>query len=174
LVQHWADRLAEFPLERILEFDRCYARAAERAHRREVCATAFLIWDYISDDSFSDFIAGLIGLGREAFERTVADPDALADHPLVRAIAAGQVDRCTLHGEAVQFAASQAYERITDDADAFWEALESQPEDADRDEPATGERWSGHFGGADDVAQIPVRLPRLHALFASQRSGDVA
>lgn len=49
----------------------------------------------------------------------MADPDALADHPLVRAIAAGQVDRFTLHGEGVQFAVSQAYERITDDADAF-------------------------------------------------------
>jgi hypothetical protein len=43
----------------------------------------------------------------------------LADHPLVRAIAAGQVDRFTLHGEGVQFAVSQAYERITDGADAF-------------------------------------------------------
>lgn len=94
----------------------------------------------------------------------MADPDALADHPIVRLIAAGRIDRFTLAGEAIQFAASQAYERHTDDADEFWEALDDQPATSGEDTP--GEPWSGRFGGPEDTAQIPLRLPRLHALFA--------
>lgn len=166
-----ADRLAQLSLEGILEFDGCYSRTVGRAHRWAVCAAAFVIWNYISDDAFSDFKAGLIGLGRETFEHAVADPDVLADHPTVRLIAAGQVDRFTLSGESIGSAASRAYERQTDDGDAFWDALENQPADTSRGEEADGEGWSGRFGGPDDAAQIPARLPRLHALFASSTSG---
>jgi hypothetical protein len=106
-----ADRLARLPLEQIVEFDWCYRQTAGRADQWRVCASAFLIWNYISDDGFSDFKGGLVGLGREAFEQVVADPDVLAEHPMVRAIAAGQTDRFALVGEAIQFAASRAYER---------------------------------------------------------------
>jgi hypothetical protein len=158
------DRLAALPLQRIVEFDRCYTRAVARAHQWTVCAAAFVIWKHLTDDSFSDFKAGLVGLGEETFEQTVTDPDGLAGHPLVQAIAAGQVDQFTLSGESIQSAAPQAYERLTDDADAFWEALDTQPEDTRHDTPAPDDQWSGH-GSADDAAQIPQRLPRLHALF---------
>ena len=118
---------------------------------------------YISDDTFADFKAGLVGLGREAFEQVVADADALADHPMVQAIAAGQVDRFALAAEAILLAASYAFEQHSDgDADAFWEALEAQPDEPDgEEEPPAGEQWSGRFGSADDAAQIPLRLPRL-------------
>src|ERR1700722_15111491 len=122
-----AHRLERLPPEQIVEFHQSYIRTASRAHQWRVCASAFLIWNYISDDGFSDFKAGLVGQGQDAFEQVVADPDVLADHPMVQAIAAGQVDRFALAGEAIQFAASHAYERCTDDADAFWEALNSQP-----------------------------------------------
>jgi hypothetical protein len=40
--------------------------------------------------------AGVIGLGQEAFEQVVADPDMLADHPMVQAIAAGAIDPLAL------------------------------------------------------------------------------
>jgi hypothetical protein len=164
------DRLVQLPPERIVEFDHCYSQAASRAHQWRVCASAFLIWNYVSDDSFSDFKAGLVGLGQDAFEHAVADPDVLADHPMVRAIAAGHIDRFALVGEAIQFAASQAYERCTDDADGFWEALEGQPAEATGRQDTSGEPWSGRFGGPDDATQIPLRLPRLHALFASSEA----
>lgn len=162
-----ADRLARLPLEQIVEFDWCYRQTESRAHQWRVCASAFLIWNYISDDGFSDFKAGLVGLGQAAFEQVVADPDALADHPMVRAIAAGQTDRFALVGEAIQFAASKAYERGTDDADAFWEALDDQPAQAAGGEDEPGEPWDGRFGSPEDAARIPLELPRLHALFAS-------
>ncbi|MFI7517580.1 DUF4240 domain-containing protein [Micromonospora echinofusca] len=73
-----AARLAQLPAERIVEFYRCYGRVAGRAHQWDLCAAAYVIWGYISDDSFSDFKAGLVGLGREAFEQAVADADALS------------------------------------------------------------------------------------------------
>ncbi|MFE6038244.1 DUF4240 domain-containing protein [Streptomyces sp. NPDC056452] len=38
-----------------------------------------------SDDSFTDFRAGLIGLGREWYERAAACPDVLAEHPAMTA-----------------------------------------------------------------------------------------
>lgn len=165
-----ADRLSGLPPERIVEFYQRYLQTVSRADQWRVCASAFVIWNYISDDSFSDFKAGLVGLGQEAFEQVVADPDVLADHPMVRAIAAGHVGRFALAGESIQFAASTAHERCTDDADAFWEALDSQPAEAAGGEDEPGEPWSGRFGSPEDAAQIPLRLPRLHALFASQES----
>jgi hypothetical protein len=120
-------------------------------------AAAFVIWDYISDDGFSDFTSGLLGLGRESFDEVVADPDALAGHPMVRAIAAG--------GEAITFAAATAYERVTGDAEGFWDAGDGRP---DEKPLAPGPPWSGRFGSPDDAAQIPVRLPRLHRLFQGE------
>lgn len=161
------DGLVRLPPGRIVEFHHRYLRTASRAHQWRMRAAAHLIWDRSSDEAFGDFKAGLIGLGEDAFEDAVADPDALAHHPMVRAIADGRVDRFALAGEAIDLAASRAYERRTDDADGFWKALEEQPADADGDRPESGESWSGRFGGPDDVTRIPLRLPRLHALFAS-------
>jgi hypothetical protein len=96
----------------------------------------------------------------------------LTDHPLVRSIAEGRVDRFVLVGEAIQFATSKAYERSTGDADAFWEDVENMPAEADEDQPESGQCWTGRFGSADDAAQIPLRLPRLHQLFTSAPPGS--
>lgn len=136
----------------------------------ELCAAAFVIWGYISDDGFNDFKAGLVGLGRDTFERVVADADTLADLPPVQAAAAGRSDRIVLAAEAIDSAAATAYGRRTGDDDAFWDVLDSLPPDDDEYGPRTGERWSGRFGSPEDAARIPVRLPRLHDLFAGVAS----
>src|ERR1700748_1568063 len=77
-----ADRLEGLPPGQIIRFPQSPLGTPPRAHQWRVCASAFLIWNYISDDGFSDFKAGLVGLGQDAFEQVVADPDALADHPM--------------------------------------------------------------------------------------------
>jgi hypothetical protein len=92
--------------------------------------------------------------------------------PVVRAIAAGRIDPFALAADAIQFAASRAFEQGSNDADAFWDALEARPAAPDEEEQPAGMRWSGRFGGADDRAQIPQRLPRLHALFAERASAE--
>jgi hypothetical protein len=130
-----------------------------------------VIWRYISDDSFADFKAGLIGLGRQAFERAVAVPDDLADDPTVRAIAAGQLDKYAMNGELVQSAAARAYDRHTDDPDAFWDAVYAMDRTADGDGQQPGDRWDGSFGEPDDRARIPLRLPRLSGLFDFMTAG---
>ena len=163
------DRLAPLTPEQIAQFHLCFTRAAGRAHQWDLCAAAFVIWDYISDDGFSDFKAGLVGLGQATFERVAADADALADVPLVQAAAAGETERFVLAAEAIQYAAAQAYERRTGDAEAFWDALDRLP-DGEEDEPRADERWSGRFGSPEDSAQVPVRLPRLYELFADTRA----
>lgn len=165
-----ADRLAALPQRRILEFDRRFAATVAWAHQWETCAAAFVIWQYISDDSFADFKAGLIGLGRQTFERAVAEPDDLADDPTVLAIAAGRLDKYAMNGELIQSAASRAYDRLTDDPDAFWDALDAM-RTAEGDGQQPGARWDGRFGGPDDRARIPLRLPRLSALFDVKLAG---
>lgn len=169
-----ADRLTRLPPERILEFQHCYQRAAARAHQWALCAAAYVIWDYISDDGFSDFKAGLVGLGEEAFTQVVAVPDSLAEHPMVLAIASGKISRFSFAAEAVQFAAATAYGRVTGDEEAFWEALHESVAREDRHGGDQRDRWSGRFGSAEDAELIPVRLPRLYALFRGEnvsRSG---
>lgn len=167
-----ATRLAHQSAERIVEFQRCYERMAARSHQWAVCAAAYVIWGYISDDSFTDFKAGLVGLGREAFEQVVADADTLADHPMVQAIAAGQIDRFALPAEAIHFAASEACEQRSGNAEAFWDALEVGIDDVgDEDGSAVSERWSGRFGEAGDLARIRPRLTRLVVLFPERVPG---
>jgi hypothetical protein len=163
------ERLAPLTLEQVVEFHRCFTDATSRAHQWDLCAAAFVIWGYVSDDGFSDFKAGVVGLGKDTFEQVVADADALADLPLVQA-AAAETERFVLAAEAIQYAAGKAYERRAGDAEAFWHALDSLPDDAG-DEPSAGARWSGRFGSPEDAAQIPVRLPRLYGLFAARGSG---
>lgn len=160
-----AARLAPLPPERIVEFHRCFERMAARAHRWDMCAAAYVIWGYISDDGFGDFKAGLVGLGRGAFEQVVNEPDALAEHPMVLAIAAGRIAPFALAAESLHFASAEAYEQAIGDPDAFWEALEAHDAESDP-APSDGDGWPGRFGGPEDAALIPQRLPRLHALFS--------
>ncbi|WP_412769018.1 DUF4240 domain-containing protein [Micromonospora zamorensis] len=55
-------------------------------------AAAYLIGGGCSDDSFIDFRAGVIALGREWYERVLVSPDGLADQPAVRQAAAEEDD----------------------------------------------------------------------------------
>src|SRR5215813_8656225 len=71
--------LAALPLTEILAFHREHDRVAAHVDRWEFCAACYLISGHLSDDSFGDFKSGLIGLGRDTFERILADPDDLAD-----------------------------------------------------------------------------------------------
>ena len=157
------NRLATATTTEILDFNHWFEHALGRAFQWNLWAAAELIWGWTSDDTFSGFRAGLVGLGREAFERVVADPDSLADHPLVQRIARGEVTTEILYMEALENVASEAYERVTGDEDGFWDAADQHdPPDSD-DEGSPGERFD-----LSDPAEVRRRLPRLVALFPSQ------
>ena len=158
------DRLVTGPLPEILDFSNCFDHASSRAFQWKLWAAAELIWGWTSDDTFQSFRSGLIGLGREAFERIVADPDALADHPLVQRIARGEVGTEILDMEPLENVALYAYERLAgDEEDGFWTAIDEHDTPLEDDEGDEGERFD-----LRDPAEVRRRLPRLTAVFPSQ------
>jgi hypothetical protein len=138
----------------ILEFDLWIRGQAAMADRWEFGAACYLCCGYVSEDGFSEFRYGLVGLGRADFHTVLSDPDGgLAGLAVVQAIASGHVSRFTIHGEQIQSAAAEAYgERYWDDRAEIGFA------------PATT-----RFAPAD-APQIPLRLPQLSRLFSAARN----
>ncbi|MEV4764871.1 DUF4240 domain-containing protein [Micromonospora chokoriensis] len=158
-------RLAATSPERILEFQELFDQLHDALYRWDVWAAAYLIGGGCSDDSFIDFRAGVIALGREWYERVLASPDGLADHPVVLQAAAEEDDGGTLFAESVNYVASEAYEQVTGgDDDAFYEAMKARQHAAvgidEAREPDMGEDFD--FDNDDEMRR---RLPRLAALF---------
>jgi len=153
-VTYGYDTSHHLPVEQAVE-----ASGAEWTHLRpgiaaankiDLWGAAYLINGGCSDDGFDYFRGWLIAQGREVFERTVADPDALAELPVVQGASAGGPD---LDGEDVLSIAWDAHVRATGvqlPADAFTIRYP---------EPAPG--WDFDF---DDRAEMTRRLPRLSAL----------
>ncbi|MCC9709843.1 DUF4240 domain-containing protein [Streptomyces sp. MNU76] len=123
------------------------------------------IMGWCSDDTFFYFRLWLVGLGRDAFDRAVRDPDSLADVPGVRRLAGRPPqdweDEEVLEWEELDYVAVRAWEHVTGRTeDDFYDALENLVGgDADLTDPA-GERWD-----ARDDEQSHRRLPRLSVLF---------
>lgn len=44
----------------------CYYDVRDRLQQSELCAAAYVVSDYISDDTFENFQGGVIALGRMA------------------------------------------------------------------------------------------------------------
>jgi hypothetical protein len=109
---------------------------------------AYLINGGCSDDGFEYFRGWLLTQGREVFERAVADPDTLADLPVVQRVAADGGD---LECESMYGVVWDAYAAVTGSMDL--------PAVTGR-YPQLGQGWD--FEDADEVRQ---RLPRLAALF---------
>lgn len=157
-------RLAATSPERILEFQELFDQLHDTLYRWDVWAAAYLIGGGCSDDSFIDFRAGVIALGREWYERVLASPDGLADHPAVRQ-AAAEEDDGALFAESVNYAASEAYEQVTGgDDDAFYEAMKSRQHVAGGIDEAH-ESDMGEDFDFDDDHEMRRRLPRLAELF---------
>ncbi|GIG89508.1 DUF4240 domain-containing protein [Plantactinospora endophytica] len=150
-------RLAELPPDEIVAFELRFSELQDQVSADRTLTAACLIFNGCGDDSFTDFCAGMVGLGRSWHERVVADPDNLADHPLVRGIVDGLVDHHALLMEFFQASAYRAYKQVTGDDD-FWDAVEEadEREDPSSDDPA-------------GPSSSDLRLPRLAALFPESR-----
>ncbi|MCF0094123.1 hypothetical protein B0E54_02964 [Micromonospora sp. MH99] len=160
--------LTRLPLSHIVAFDQTLNEVMDQADTWDLCAACWIVeYGFLSDDGFSDFQAGLVGLGRVAFESAARDPDSLADHPAVRQISASEGRDLWIGDEALQFAAQQAYEQLTGDDEAFWDAVESAESAATAPPPSpepADERWD-----LSDEAEWRKRLPRLFELFGARR-----
>jgi hypothetical protein len=71
--------LRQLPLEEVRAFHAHFYECQDRAYSWELWAAAYIIGHGCSDDKFSDFRSTLISMGRETFERALADPQSLAD-----------------------------------------------------------------------------------------------
>lgn len=155
-------QLASTPPQAILEYAERFDELHDALYRWDVWAAAYLIGGGCSDDSFIDFRAGVIALGREWYQRVAANPDRLAEHPVVIDTAGAGERSETLFYEDVNYAASGAFERVAGDADAFYEAWE---------EFRSVDSESGHVVDMgedfdfDDDEEMSRRLPQLAALF---------
>jgi len=132
---------------------------ANDAYAWPVWGAAYLVEGGCSDDGFMDFRDGLVLAGRAVFERTLADPDSLADHPVVAAMADGGSPWFGF--ESLDSLVRDAWSRATgEDDEAYYAARERTSSVRARSEPA-GEQWD-----FDDDEENARRLPRLTALFA--------
>jgi hypothetical protein len=158
--------LSGLPVGEMVEFDLHLERVRERADTWLMWGAAYQICDSLcSDDGFWYFQAWLIGLGRETFERIVADPDALTDVPAVQRLAGRGTDQWDdgewPDWELLDYAASEAYERVTgEDQDAFEDLLGQAGSQSLASPSPRGQRWD-----FEDAAQNARRLPRISAMF---------
>ncbi|MFI6606747.1 DUF4240 domain-containing protein [Streptomyces sp. NPDC050507] len=143
--------LAERPADEILTAQQLLWDLMAASYRAPLWAAAYTINGGCSDDGFDYFRGWLIAQGREVFERVVADPDALAGLPVVRAAAAEGAD---LECEDVLGVAWDAYREATG---------EELPQDAFTiDYPDLDPEWDFDF---DDAERVALRLPGLDALY---------
>lgn len=165
--------LGSLPLTQVLALDRIFGGLVRQVDTWDVCAACWIIeHGFLSDDGFSDFRAGLVGLGRRTFEAVIADPDSLAGHPAVQEISQSIGKSLWIGDESLLFAAQRAYEQQTGDADAFWEAVEAA--DANAARPVDGREPAEDQWNLRDQDEWRRRLPRLAALFlAGRASPDV-
>lgn len=145
--------------DEILAFVDVAGDVVNDAYAWPVWGAAYLVEGGCSDDAFMDFRDGLVLAGRETFEHTLADPDTLADHPVVAAMADG--GSSWFGFESLDSLVGDAWSRATgEDDEAYHAARERTSSGRALAEPA-GEQWD-----FDDDEENARRLPRLTALFA--------
>jgi hypothetical protein len=66
-------------LDEVRSFHAHFYECLDRAYTWELWAAAYIIGGGCSDDKFSDFRSTLVSMGRQIFERTLANPESLAD-----------------------------------------------------------------------------------------------
>ncbi|MEH1164375.1 DUF4240 domain-containing protein [Micromonospora sp. CPCC 205539] len=160
--------LSHRELPEIVAFDRLLGDVLDQVDNWDTCAACWVIeHGFLSDDGFSDFRAGLVGLGRSTFEAVVSQADSLAGHPAVQEISASTGEVLWIGDAELLFAAHKAYERRTGDPDAFWNA--AYPEGSVTADPIVEPSLADDHWDLDDRGEWQRRLPRLAALFLADR-----
>lgn len=144
----------------LVDFDVTLTKVTDEAYLHPLWLAADLIEGGCGDDGFMDFRDGLVLQGRAAFTRAIADPDTLADLPVVQLMAAD--DGGWLGYESISYLVERAYRQVKGETASLTAALETAHDELTRPEKATGEKWDP----ADDD-QVRRHLPRLADLFLS-------
>ena len=128
--------LRRLPLDEVRSFHRHFDECQDRAYSWELWAAAYIIGGGCSDDSFSDFRATLTSMGRQTFERALADPQSLADM---------DYDAETAHYEGYQYVPTTVEEELG--------GGETSPRYAAHPAEPSGKSWD-----EDKVAELYPRL----------------
>jgi hypothetical protein len=144
--------LADHPRQEILTAQQILQDLLAVSYRNPLWAAAYVINGGCSDDGFDYFRGWLITQGREVFEHIVADPDGLADLPIVRAAAAGGA--YALECEEALSIAWNAHITATGE--------QLSPDSFSIGRPELDSTWDFDFG---DQTEMKHRLPRLAALY---------
>ncbi|WP_306214666.1 DUF4240 domain-containing protein [Actinoplanes sp. RD1] len=146
--------LAGRPVQDMTVFQRRFEELVIGAGTRQLRSAAWIVGaGLLLDDEFGEFRAWLIGQGRQVYEQVVADPDALASLPAVRALAG----RPTAAWAEEEWPEWEVFRRLT-------EAVQSRL----ATDPVRG-RWR-----AGDPVDVARRLPRLSALFRAAVTAEGA
>ncbi len=156
----------------IVNFEAARRTLVQQIDHPGMKAAAWLVAGF---DDLDDFLGGLAALGRDVFERARADPDTLAEHPVVQGIAAGRFTEDVLLLSEVSEAARTAYGQRAGSRDGWrreYDALveaamrrltdgENDIDTSDVDTTDADDEWHD--------AEISARLPRLAAMFLQSR-----
>jgi len=137
--QQLTERLERLSAADVIQFETHFIHVFRRAYDWKLWGAAYLIDGGCSDDGFMDFRYGLISRGRDLFERSLADPDSLAEH---------LSDDDFIPNEGFGYVAAKVYETMTGDD-------MPHPDLPPIGEPQ-GETWD-----FDDPEQSSARLPKI-------------
>ena len=142
--------LSAYPRDEIVAAGPVLRQLLAESYRSPLWAAAYMLNGGCSNDGFDYFRGWLLVQGREVFEQIVADPDALADLPVIRAERPGAA---RLECEDALYIASLAHRKATgeDYPDCVFTIRYPELDPA----------WDFDFG---DRSEMKWRLPRLAAL----------
>jgi len=125
--------------------------------------TASPYYDGLAEILTRAFGVPAVRQGHDWYHKATASPDSLADHPAVTGARHPLTDN-PLFYEEVNYAASRAFERLSGDEHAFWDALAAR---GPRDLLITGEDFD-----FDDDQEMRRRLPQLSACCLGSSPGN--
>ncbi|NEX91872.1 DUF4240 domain-containing protein [Caulobacter sp. 17J65-9] len=146
------EALAELSPEELLAFDAVMAAEMTRAYRWDLWGAAYVAHGGASDDVFTYFRLWLIGQGQAAFEKVLADPDAL--------VGVVPSDAEALDFESLMYVAGDAWCEKTGREAEEW--------------PGVGMDTTDEPAGApfeEDEAVLAERYPQLWKRFAEAPLG---
>jgi len=147
-VEGWNERLQaelmKYPPDEILSWNHIFDRMDAQAFTEDLWGAAYIINGGASDDGFYYFRCWLIGMGRDAYEAAIADPDNLAH--IVEPGLDAEVE--------IYAAAHQAWMEVTGESDTTDYPARNEASEL------RGEAWN-----FDDKAEVRRRFPRLAALY---------
>lgn len=132
--------LRKLPAEEVRSFEEHFAECEAKAYTWELWAAAYIIGGGCSDDSFMDFRATLISMGRPIFEQVVSSPAALVNM---------DISDETAFYEGYQYIPAEVYEDLTGEE----MPVHSQP----HPEEPSGQPWE-----ESEAASVFPELAKKH------------